>query len=104
MATFLERATGHDAGAGDLLELPFFELCLQLYAADVVPVSVFERPELNLTLQQQQELLDLLALMPNGSDARNTWRARVISVFFGARIYLAQLDDQTKVKAALGLP
>lgn len=103
MANFWERAAGIDGGSSELLDLPFFELCLQLYAADVVPASIFERSELSLTLAQQQELTDLLALMPAGQNDRTTWRARVVACFQGARIQLEQLDTVAKVQAALGV-
>jgi hypothetical protein len=104
MPTFWERATTHDAGGNEPLELGFFELALQLYAADVVPSSIFERGELALTLPQQQELTDLLATMPATPESRVAWRARIISVFYGARLYLEQLDTIDKAKTALGVP
>jgi hypothetical protein len=103
MATFWERATTHDGGSLEPLELGFFELCLQLYAADVVPSSIFERGELALTLPQQQELTDLLATMPATPESRMAWRARVVSVLYGARLYLEPLDTIAKVKTALGV-
>jgi hypothetical protein len=103
MATFLERATGHENGSTELLDLGLFELLLQLYISDVAPSSVFERSELGLTVPQLQELTDLLALMPGSVDLRIAWRARVIGIFQGARIYLEQLDTLAKVSAALGL-
>lgn len=103
MANFWERATGLDSGSSEMIDLPFFELCLQLYAADIVPASIFERGELALTLPQQQELTDLLALMPVATGDRLAWRALVVSCFQGARLYLEPLDTIDKVKAALGV-
>lgn len=103
MANFLERATGLDSGSSEMIDLPFFELCLQLYIGDIATASVFERGELGLTVQQLQELTDLLALMPASPDLRIAWRARVVSVFQGARLYFEPLDSIAKVQAALGL-
>lgn len=103
MASFLERATGHEGGAGELLDLQFFELCLQLYVDEIGSASLFERGELGLTVEQLQELTTLLATMPSAEELRTAWRARVMAIFRGARIYLEPLDTLAKVTAALGL-
>lgn len=103
MATFLERATGHENGSSEPLDLQFFDLFLQLYVDDVGSASLFERPELGLTVPQQQELTDLLALMPAAATLRTQWHARVMGILRGARIYVEPLDTLAKVTAALGL-
>jgi hypothetical protein len=103
MPTFWERATQQDSGATDPLPLDFFSVCLQLYARDLVPASIFERGELALTIPQLQELTDLLATMPQDPADRAQWPNGVLAVLAGARVYLEQLDSVAKVKAALGV-